>query len=393
MNNATQEFINNHRNDNIQTLALQSSRYPLVDMHEALIQIEGWQLAQDKLPMWAATEGVLFPPRISMEQCSSESTAIYKASLINGNSLADMTGGFGIDCSYMSKKVEKAIYIERNETLCNIAKHNFAQLQLSNIEIKQGDSKEILNSLPHCDWIFIDPARRDSAGKKVVALGDCEPDVSTMQDELLKKADNIMIKCSPMLDITAARRELRNISDIHIVAVKNECKELLFILSRTENDSPMIHCINISNATQHFEYKIKEEEQNLTKYATTLARYLYEPNAAIQKSGCNHILTRRYRIEQLHPNSRIYTSDTLIKDFPGRIFEIESYGSFSKNDIKRVVGELRQANITIRNFPENVQTLRKRLKLTDGGETYLFATTLADNSRILIRCRKADNAS
>lgn len=384
----TKEFIAAHRNEDPRTLALQAKRYPAVDMREAVTQIEGWQSARDKLPAWAATEGIIYPPRISMEQCSSEATALYKASIARGESLADLTGGFGIDCSYMARSFKRVTYIERNPLLCRIAKENFALLGLDHIEIVNGNSEECLPAMPAQEWIFIDPARRDGEGRKVVALSDCEPDVTALEPLLLEKAQKIMVKCSPMLDITAATRQLQSIEAIHVVAVNNECKELLFILGGSKGDPTPTICVNIQRGDiSSFSFTDEEEANATITYSDRIGRYLYEPNAAIQKSGCTRTLSQRLHVTKLHPNSQLYTSDNLIEDFPGRIFTVERVCGFSKSEIKEVQA-LKQANITVRNFPESVQLLRKKLKLADGGDDYIFATTLADGSKVLALCKK-----
>lgn len=384
----TKEFIAKHRNEDPRALALQAKRYPTVDMREAVTQIEGWQSAKEKLPAWAATEGIVYPPRISMEQCSSEATALYKASIARGESLADLTGGFGIDCSYMARGFRRATYIERNPLLCGIAKENFTLLGLDHIEIVNGNSEECLPDMPAQEWIFIDPARRDGEGRKVVALSDCEPDVTALEPLLLEKAQKIMVKCSPMLDITAATRQLQSIEAIHVVAVNNECKELLFILGGSKGDLTPTICVNIQRGDiSSFSFTDKEEANATITYSDRIGRYLYEPNAAIQKSGCTRTLSQRLYVAKLHPNSQLYTSDNLIEDFPGRIFTVERVCGFSKSEIKDIQA-LGQANITVRNFPESVQLLRKKLKLADGGDDYIFATTLADGSKVLALCKK-----
>lgn len=384
----TKEFIQEHQNDDTRTLALKAKRYPAVDMLQAITQIEGRQTAREKLPAWAATNGIIYPPRISMEQCSSEAAALYKASIAGGERLADLTGGFGIDCSYMARAFRNATYIERSTLLCDIARENFTLLGLNHINIINGNSEEALAALPQQDWIFIDPARRDGEGRKVVALSDCEPDVTALEQPLLEKARKIMIKCSPMLDITAASRQLANIEAIHIVAVNNECKELLFILGReSSNDTPII-CANIrKEGTETFTFSQSEEAATAATYSNTIGRYLYEPNAAIQKSGCMHTLSQRLALKKLHPNSQLYTSDTLCEGFPGRVFTVEKVCGFSKSEIKEIQA-LKQANITIRNFPDTVHQLRRKLKLADGGGHYLFATTVSNGSRIIAVCRK-----
>lgn len=391
LSHETKEFIAAHRNEDPRALALQAKRYPAVDMREAATQIEGWQSARDKLPAWASTEGIIYPPRISMEQCSSEATALYKASIANGESLADLTGGFGIDCSYMARGFKRATYIERNALLCGIAKENFALLAMPHIEIVNGNSEEILPTLPAQEWIFLDPARRDGEGRKVVALSDCEPDVTALEPLLLEKAQKVMVKCSPMLDITAAARQLQNIEEIHIVAVNNECKELLFILGKSKAAPTPITCANIQKGgMQRFTFTAEEESKAIVAYSDTIGHYLYEPNAAVQKSGCTRSLSQRMHVDKLHPNSQLYTSDTLVEEFPGRIFTVEKVCGFSKSEIKEIQA-LGQANITVRNFPESVQLLRKKLKLAEGGENYIFATTVANGNKVLVLCKKAAN--
>lgn len=389
INKETKDFIREHKNEDPRTLALQAKRYPGVDIHEAAIQIEGWQAAREKLPGWAAIEGITYPPRISMEQCSSEATALYKAGLVQGEKITDLTGGFGIDCSYMSRHFKEATYIERNERLCRIAEENFTLLGLNHIRVINGNCEEQLHTLPTQDWIFIDPARRDVEGRKVAALSDCEPNVAILEEELIKKGKKIMIKCSPMLDITAATRQLRNVEEIHIVSVNNECKELLIILGKNRGEEAKIHCIDLQKeTTKRFTFTRSEEYHCTARFSDSIKHYLYEPNSAIQKAGCHNTLSERLEMGKLHPNSQLYTAEKYIAEFPGRIFEIERSYGFSKSEIKEIQA-LKKANITVRNFPEGVQQLRKRLKLSDGGEHYIFATTLSDGSKKLILCRKA----
>ncbi len=380
-------FVNEHRNDDVRTLALHAARYPNVDMHEAATQIEGWQHACAKLPEWAAVEGIIYPPRISMEQCSSSPTALYKASLMNGETFADLTGGFGIDCSYISKKFSKAFYIERNERLCAVATHNFSLLGLEHIEIINGNCEDVLQTLPSCDWIFMDPARRDGAGKKVVALADCEPDVAALRTLLLQKARRVMIKCSPMLDITAACRQLGSVAQVHVVAVNNECKELLFVLTSERVAAPLVRCVNIAGGKMQ-EFSFCMDDAHEAAFAVEVGNFLYEPNAAIQKAGCPSSLASAYGVQKLHPNSNLYTSSVAVENFPGRSFRVTALSGFSKGEIKNLLGDLKRANVTVRNFPETVQLLRKRLKLSEGGDVYLFATTLADGRKVLVRCEK-----
>lgn len=384
----TQAFIREHATDDVRTLALQAARYPQVDMRVAATQIEGRRIAAVKLPAWAATEGLVYPVRLSMEQCSSEVTARYKASLIHGQRLADLTGGFGIDCSYMSDRFAATTYIERNEELCRIATHNFALLGKS-ITVLHGNSTELLAALPPQDWLFVDPARRDGIGNKVVALADCEPNVSHFESQLLHKAPHVMIKCSPMLDISQALRELRSVSEVHVVSVSNECKELLLILAATATHEPTIYTVNFHGATvQSFHYTAADEAAAQCTYTATVGRYLYEPNSSLMKAGCFRLPAQRWGLKKLHPNTHLYTSDTLVPDFPGRIFQVISTDGFGKNELKRLSSEVKKANLAVRNFPERPEVLRKRLKLSDGGDIYLFATTLHDERRVIVRCLK-----
>ena len=355
-------------------------------MRQAVTQIEGWQQAREKLPAWAAVDGIIYPPKISMEQCSSEKTAKYKAKQIEGKRFADLTGGFGIDFSYMARNFVEAYYIERNKILCDIATANFSLLGLGHAKVMNGNSEELFESLPHLDWIFVDPARRDGDGRKVVALNDCEPNVVEL--DLMSKADKAMIKCSPMLDITMACRQLEHVSSVHIVSVNNECKELLIMLDCDDSTTFTTHCVNImKDGMQTFSFTQDEEDSASISYCNEVGKYLYEPNASVQKAGCPKSLSK-YNVKKLHPNSHLYTSDELVNNFPGRIFEIIEVLGFSKAEIKRVQA-LGKANITVRNFPESVQLLRKRLKLTDGGDSYIFATTLNNGSKVLLSCRKA----
>ena len=387
LDTVTIEFIAAHRNEDTHLLALQAKRYPGVDLREVVVQIEGWQQAREKLPAWSSVDGIVYPPKISMEQCSSEYTAKYKSALLTGKRFADLTGGFGIDFSYIARGFDEAFYIERNERLCTIAEHNFALLGLGHTKVMNGNSEELLTTLPQLDWIFVDPARRDGDGRKVVALSGCEPDVVVMEEQLLAKATRVMVKCSPMLDITLACRQLRNVEAVHIVAVNNECKELLLILGKAVDDIP-VHCVDIRGKdTASFSFTFGEERMTHCAFADVLSRYLYEPGTAIQKAGCCNSLSARYSLLKLHPNSQLYTSETVVENFPGRVFEVIDVSGFSKAELKRIQS-LQKANITVRNFPENVQQLRKRLKLTDGGDNYIFATTLSDNSKVLVVCKK-----
>ncbi|MBP1594598.1 MAG: hypothetical protein H6Q12_1617 [Bacteroidetes bacterium] len=387
---ATTEFIKEHIADDPSKLALQAKKYPDVDMPTAVTQIVGRKIAMEKVPSWGNTDGILYPKHLSMEQCSSEITARYKSSLVKGNMLVDITGGLGIDCAFLSMNFQRAVYVERQTELCEIASSNFPLLGLSHIDVVNGDGVEYLSRTEKVDWIFIDPARRNEHGGKVIAIADCEPNVAEISDLLLSKAENVMIKLSPMLDLSLALHHLSFVKEVHVVSVANECKELLVILANdAANSKVSIHCVNLlkNGEAQIFSFD-KEEELQGCGYAQKVGRYLYEPNASILKAGAYKSISNRYNLKKLHQNSHLYTSDELIIDFPGRKFECDAVFSLNKKELKTNLGEIKQANITIRNFPSSVSELRKRLKLLDGGDTYLFATTLVDEQKVLVKCHK-----
>ncbi|WP_071147656.1 THUMP-like domain-containing protein [Bacteroides ihuae] len=389
LNNETRQFIQEHQHEDVRSLALQAARFPLVNMPLALTQIWGLQIAAEKIPTWYATEGILYPKHLSMEQCSSEMTARYKASLIQGNTLADLTGGFGIDCAFLSSRFEQVTYVEQQEELCRLAAHNFQTLKLHHIKVENCDGVEYLHQMVPVDCLFIDPARRDRQGGKTIAIADCTPDVTELQKVLLSKSQTVMVKLSPMLDLSLALRDMPSTKEVHIVSANNECKELLLILSEKPNQQTPIYCINLTNETkQSFCFTREQEQEAACTYTDTLENYLYEPNASILKAGAFKSISYIYKIKKLHPNSHLYTSDKLIADFPGRIFRITDTCSFNKNEIKKSLEGIKKANISVRNFPASVAELRKRTKLVDGGELYLFATTLNNEKKILIKCLK-----
>lgn len=390
----TQQFIDTHAQEDVRQLALQAKKFPHVDMNTAIVQIAGRQAAADKIPSWHATAGIIYPRHLSLEQCSSELTARYKASLIKGDTLTDLTGGFGIDCAFLSASFRQATYIERQKELCEIASHNFPLLGLNHITVCHQDAVDHLRSMQPVDCIFIDPARRDGHGSKTVAIADCEPDVSALEEELLSKATRIMIKLSPMLDLTLALKDMKHVAEAHVVSVNNECKELLLIesvqpVSLSERTVPIV-CINLtSRETQRFVFTREEEQTAGCTYTDRIGKYLYEPNASLLKAGAFRSIASRYGMQKLHPNSHLYTSDLLIAEFPGRTFEVVSTFSLNKKEIKQALADISKANLTVRNFPASVAELRKRLKLAEGGNDYLFATTLNDGKKVLVRGRKA----
>lgn len=385
----TLQFIEMHVRDDIRSLALQAGKYPLVDMPMAVTQIAGRRIAEVKIPSWYRIPGLLYPPHLSMEQCSSEATALYKASLMEGESFADLTGGFGIDCSFLSRKFKQADYVERQAELCELAKHNFPLLGLD-IGVHNEDGVDYLKRMQPVDCIFLDPARRDGYGGKTVAISDCEPDVSFLEDLLVSKAKKVWVKLSPMLDLSLALKTLKHVSEVHVVSVGNECKELLLLLNGMHSGEIRIHTVNIlsTGEYQRFSFTQKQEHDAFCVQTSSLGKYLYEPNASILKAGAYKSLGEILSVHKLHPNSHLYTSDEYIQDFPGRRFKIEDVCSFSKKELKIFLDGVEKANLTIRNFPSSVADLRKRLKLKEGGEVYLFATTLTDERKVLVKCSR-----
>lgn len=521
MNQATFDFIRQHQDDDVRQLAFLGSKYPEVDMPFALDQIRGRKMARVKLPRWASIDGIIYPPHISMEQCSSEQTALYKAELAarllglspsssengeekekeseNASNLhlseicefagkgavdsefakneatckkqqilteseenvnetkeephegdfseetgfVDLTGGFGVDFSYIASRLGvKSMYVERQAHLCEAAKENFGRLGLKNAIVKNGDGIEVLHSFASkkeaaasdslgiiydqplsllktklgLKLIFIDPARRDDAGNKVVSLKDCTPDVTLLQEEMLSKADYVIIKLSPMLDWHRAVSELNCVKEVHIISVNNECKELLLVLSARNkggnvgsNSFPVqdngsvllsvedfghpgnlrIYSINDSQSFVCDEMEMEESSVKIAPSTFEEMQYLYEPNASLMKAGCFGVLSERYDARMLSKNSHLFVSRDLIAAFPGRSFRIIAISSFNKKELKRHLSGITKANIATRNFPLPVAELRKRLKLKDGGETYIFATTLSDESHVLVITEKA----
>ena len=509
MNQATLDFIRQHQDDDVRQLAFLGSKYPEVDMPFALDQIRGRKMARVKLPRWASIDGIIYPPHISMEQCSSEQTALYKAELAarllglspsssengeekgkeseNASNLhlseicefagkgavdsefakneatckkqqilteadrnvneikeephegdfseetgfVDLTGGFGVDFSYIASRLGvKSMYVERQAHLCEAAKENFGRLGLKNAIVKNGDGIEVLHSFASkkeaaasdslgitedqsqsllktnlgLKLIFIDPARRDDAGNKVVSLKDCTPDVTLLQEEMLSKADYVIIKLSPMLDWHRAVSELNCVQEVHIISVNNECKELLLVLSARNmggmealsadgevkhSGNLRIYCVNDAQSFVCDELDIESSSVRIAPPVLEEMQYLYEPNASLMKAGCFGVLSGRYDAKMLSKNSHLFVSREPIAVFPGRSFRIIAVSSFNKKELKRHLSGITKANIATRNFPLSVAELRKRLKLKDGGETYIFATTLSDESHVLVITEKA----
>lgn len=384
---ATAEFIATHRNYDVRMLAFK--RADGVDMPLALEQIAGYQKARRKLPQWSGVEGMLYPPSLSMEQCSSEQTALYKVSLLasRSGSFADLTGGFGVDFSYLAARFAKATYIERNPKLCAIARHNFALLGLTHAEVVCGDSVECLRNLAPVDVIYLDPARRDANGGRTFAIADCTPDAVALLPLLLEKAETVMIKLSPMLDWHKAVADFRgHVAEVHIVAVDNECKELLLILRRDTTECPKVVCVNngcVFSPTPYI-YIIRCSAPSVD--FSQLHGFLFVPNAAIMKAGCFAQVAEAFSVAQISDNSHLFVADAPVEGFPGSTYRIDTVTTMNKKELKATIGGIKKANIAVRNFPLTVAELRKRLKINDGGNIFIFATTLCDGSHVLIVC-------
>ena len=390
MNETTRQFIREHLNDDVPTLALKKAPVG-IDFSLALRQIEARQLLQKKVPSWSQNDDLLFPVRLSIEQCSSEATARYKADLLQGDSFADLTGGLGIDTFFIVQHFTKADYVERQSELCELARHNFEDLG-ANIEVHNATAEEYLNHCSSVDCLYLDPARRDVYGRKTVGIGDCTPNVAELQNLLLQKARRVMIKLSPMLDISKALEELHCVSDVHVVAVNNECKELIFILERDFLDSPVLHCANLSTSQPTLSFTFEQEHDCPLRLADEPQHYLYEPNAAVMKAGAYKWVSECFGVLKLHKNSHLYTSETLVHNFAGRIFEVEDWADYNKKVKSTLLAGVDKANLAVRNFPLSVDELRKALKITEGGEVYLFATTLRDGRKVMIKTRKSASA-
>ncbi len=391
----TQQFILEHESDDIRQLALKAKSYPGIDMSIAIKQIAGRQIAKHKIPSWYQCENIIYPKHLSMEQCSSEATALYKAALCKGDILIDLTGGLGVDFSFMAKNHKQAYYIETQHELTELAQCNFNTLNLNQSKVIQDDAVSFLNSFDGiADTIFIDPARRNDTGKKTVLVEDCTPNLLEIDNLLTTKAQRVIIKLSPMLDITHALNSLSNVTEVHIISVNNECKELLFIKDKVRKDEDIqLICINLltNKKDESFTFIKAEENTSSISHTDEPKRYLYEPNSSILKAGAYRSLGARYGLMKLHPNSHLYTSDTLIDSFPGRKFQIKEVISPNKKEIKAHFKDITQANIATRNYPFSVADIRKQTKLKEGGTDYIFATTLANEKKVLILCQKVSD--
>lgn len=397
----TAEFIREYRERDVRQLALQANRFPDVDMPYALDQIQGWQIARRKLPKWAACDGVIFPPHLSMEQCSSEPTAQYKLNLAmewaervgHASSMTDLTGGFGVDFSFTSCAFAAATYVERNEQLCHIVEHNLPLLGLNNATVVCADAVEYLSTVEPQTMLFLDPARRDEHGAKTVMLADCTPDVVQLLPQLLEKSRFTMLKLSPMLDWHKAVDDLRGtVREVHIVSVGGECKELLLVLSTVVESELKVYCADLSTASDTSSLFVYTPGSSAPVANSTFniqhSTFLHEPNASIMKAGCFDELAAAYGVSPVSRNSHLFLSDEPVEDFPGRSFVVERVTTMNKGELRKALVGIEKANIATRNFPLTVAELRKRLKIKDGGDVYIFATTTAEGEHLLLISRK-----
>ncbi len=385
-------FIHDHFQEDTDRLLLTASRYPGIDVPFAIVQILCRRQIREKLPSWFTCEDLIYPSRLSAEQCSSEQTARYKQKLLKGESFCDLTGGLGVDSYFFAQSASQALYIERFPDYCEAARHNFAVLGTPHIQVLQADVRTIIAEL-ETDTFYIDPARRNPDNTRTFALADCEPDILQIKDRLLTASRRLIVKISPMADLEQTLKLLPETSEIHIVAVKNECKELLFVLEpgiKQEKGETRIHAVNLRPGlpAQEFTFQAWEEKNSPLAPTAHLGSYLYEPHAAILKSGAFKLTAHRYGLQKLHRHSHLYTSSAYIAGFPGRSFAVDEVYEYAGKQLKQLGRQFTQANITIRNFPQSVADIRKRTGIKEGGDIYFFATTLANEQKVLIRAHK-----
>ncbi|WP_405415868.1 THUMP-like domain-containing protein [Maribacter sp. Asnod1-A12] len=379
-----QQFIKDNLATDIHKILLSKSKFEGVTSKELVEQIESKIKSKTKLPTWFNSKNIYYPNKLNLSQTSSEITADYKASLFKGNMIVDVTAGFGVDSYAFSKKFKQVIHIEKSEELSKIANYNYKQLGVNNIECISTDGISYLEITTNTfDCLYIDPSRRDKDNKKVYYLSDCEPDVTAQLSSLLLKTVNILIKTGPLLDLKNGLRELKHVEEIHIVAINNDVKEVLWLIRKGFNEEPVIKTVNFkTNNIQKFKFRLCDEQKAKPTYSLPLA-YIYEPNAAILKSGSFQFLSEFYNLNKIHPNSHLYTSDQLI-EFPGRIFKVIKIHDYSKKSFKKE--SITHANVSVRNFPDSVSKVRKKLSIQDGGKNYLFCTTNIDENLIIISC-------
>ena len=370
---------------------MQSHRNQELDLALAVRQIAARQRIRTKVPTFYQVETLMYPVQLSVEQSSSELTALHKASMVKGKRLVDLTGGLGVDFYFMAQQFEESIYVERQESLCELAEWNFKQLGLTNFSIENTDTEDYIQIMPETDVVYIDPHRRSESGRKTVFISDCEPDLTSIIDILLNKTKTVLVKLSPMLDIHKAISDLPCVSQVDIVAVDNECKEILLKLEKNRNnENPTtvrsFNYLKNNSIQKYFSQSIKDTD--IVEYTSQAEKFLYEPNSAVMKSGGFNRIATDFKLKKFHPNTHLYTSSELRQEFPGRVFQVESVHDFSKHTINILKNEYGSAHISVRNFPMSVDELRKKTKLKDGGELYLFAFTTGNNHHILTICKK-----
>ena len=389
------QFILAHECEDVRKLALRKSIFASTDMPFLLAQIAGRQIAKNKIPWWYSHHEIIYPIHLSIEQASSEITARYKSSLLptRKNRMVDLTGGMGVDFSFLSQNFNEAIYVEQNKDLCEIAALNFQTLGLLNTTIENERSEILLQRIPRANLIYLDPSRRNDAGQKVFRIEDCSPNVADIKNTLLEKAESVFIKYSPMLDISLAVKTLQFVSEVHIISVNNECKELLFILKK-HAEKVLYTAVNLktTETDASFSFTLEEERASRILYTSEVESYLYEPNASLLKAGAFNSVCHRFNLKKLHKNTHLYTSENLVSHFPGRIFKVEDVFSPDKSNLKSFFVKTKKANIAVRNFPMSVSEIRKKTKIEEGGDIYVFAATLQDERKVWITCKKIQNS-
>ena len=394
-NEATIRFVLDHREEDVRALALRGCRDKEVDLPWALDQIQGWQAARRKLPSWASIDGIVYPPHLSMEQCSSEITARYKCGIVerlpkgSRETLIDLTGGFGVDFAFMARCFDQACYVERQAHLCETAQLNFELLGLSHARVINADAERVLDDMktePASTLLYLDPARRDDNKARTYAITDCTPNVLELLPRLFECGDRVLLKLSPMLDWHKAVADLGNrVAEVHIVSVGNECKELLVFMDVSHEGEPSVHCVNDD---QSLIYLPSQDSMAPAIATSDDTRYLYEPNASVMKAGCYGLLTKRYPVEALAADSHLFISNEHVKDFPGRRFAINAVTTMNKKELGRAISGITRANVAVRNFPLTAHQLRQRLGLKDGGDWYIFGSTNSTGEHRIYICNK-----
>jgi 16S rRNA G966 N2-methylase RsmD len=387
---ASRQYVAKHLHDDPAQLALQARKHPSLPVPELVRQIQARQKARLKVPAWADNPDLVFPPTLSVEQASSARTAAFKAALVSGQRLADLTGGFGVDVSYFAERIPEVHYVERNAALADVVRFNLTHLGISNVQFHAADAVQFLRNTPDTfDWIYLDPARRDTAARKIFRLQDCEPDILRLMPLLLHKGRRVLLKTSPMLDIEQAILELRQVRQLWVVAVDNECKEVLYELGPEPAVDPERHTVNLLRTGQQQEFRLNRarEARAVPRYAEP-QQYLYEPNVAILKAGGFRSIGTAFELLKLHQHSHLYTSDTLYADFPGRIFRIRATEKYDAQALRAHLSPEARAHVTTRNFPDTVAEFRHRTGIREGGDLYLFATTNLEGKLMVLVTEK-----